>query len=393
MVDPCQRASKRATRALIDLDAIDANVRVVRGVIGASTRLMAVVKANAYGHGARAISETALAAGADRLGVATIDEALVLRSSGIGAPVHVLGPVTPDEIEAASGNDIEISAGSMEFIGALAEHHASPVSVHLKIDTGLRRFGVMPEEALDALTMLANNSGIRIAGVFSHFGQADESDSTPTDAQHERFLACLNAFRARELPTGLVHAANSAALLRSRAYDHDMVRLGISLYGVPPSADASLLAGMRPAMTIVSRVQRVFDLAPGDGVSYGATFRAQTAMRAALVPIGYGDGYPRALSNCGMMKIAGHSAPVIGRVCMDQTVVAAPTGIDVVVNDAIIVAGGADGPRIPLEEIAAHAGTNPYEIATAISARVPRVFLRNGEPVAIEDLSGLHRLG
>jgi len=190
----------------------------------------------------------------------------------------------------------------------------------------------------------------------------------------------------------MVHSANSAALLKSRAYDSSVVRLGISLYGIAPSPDVALLPGMRPAMTLVSRVQRIFRLAIGEGVSYGATFRATTPMKAALIPIGYADGYLRSLSSRGEMRINGSPAPVLGRVCMDQTVVGIADDVEVVVNNEVIVAGGAGRSGVPFEEIASRAGTNPYEIVTAVSARVPRVYLRGGERVAVEDLSGLHRL-
>jgi alanine racemase len=390
VTDRFERASNRATRALIDLDAITGNVRAVRRVIAPETKLMAVVKANAYGHGARMVAETALAAGADWLGVATLDEALVLRAHGIRSPIQVLGPIVPEEIDDAARNQVEISAGSLEFIDALARH-PTPISVHLKIDTGLRRFGVTPDEALAAMTRLSSIPGVVVAGVFSHFGQADECDAGPTNAQHAAFQTCLDAFRTHELPAGLIHAANSAGLLRGRDYDRLMVRLGISLYGIAPSPAIALLPGMRPAMTLVSRVQRVFTLASGDGVSYGATFRAVAPMKAALIPIGYADGYLRSLSNRGEMSINGFSAPVLGRVCMDQTVVGLAANVEVVVNNEVIVAGG-EGPNgVPFEDVATRAGTNAYEIVTAVSARVPRVYLRDGTSIAVEDLMGLHR--
>jgi len=378
---------------LIDLDAIEANVRLVLRALSAGTKLMVVVKANAYGHGARMVAEAAIGAGADCLAVATLDEAMVLRDHGIEAPLQILGPVSVAEIDFAIERRIEISAGSLEFIEALASRSgARPISVHLKLDTGLRRFGVKPEEAVGALRRLASAPNVVIAGVFTHFGQADDSDERLVNDQHERFLACLGSIQALGLPTGLVHAANSAALLRSRAYDHAMVRLGISLYGIAPSPEIALFSGMRPAMTVVSRVQRVFDLVSGDGVSYGATFKADRPMRAALVPIGYGDGYSRALSSQGEMMINGTISPVLGRVCMDQTVVGLANNPGVVVNNEVTIIGGAGTNIVPIEDVARLAGTNPYEIVTAVSARVPRVYVRQGLRIAIEDLNGLHRL-
>lgn len=393
MACAAERVSKRATRVLVDLDAIEENVRIIRRTVTPGTSVMAVVKANAYGHGARMVSEAALDAGAARLGVATLDEALVLRSHGIAAPIQILGPIMAEEIDDAAANRIEVSAGSMEFIGALTNLPANAsLGVHLKIDTGMRRFGVMPGEALSAMRQLAAASGVAVAGVFTHFGQADEPEADPTDAQQRQFQGCLEAFRAAGLPTGLVHMANSAGQLRSRAYDGDLVRLGISLYGLPPSADVPLLAGMRSAMTLVSRVQRIITLEPGDGVSYGATFRAPSRMKAALLPVGYADGYVRALSNCGEVRINRRTARVLGRVCMDQMAVEIPEGADVVVDNEATIWGGSGGEEVSLAELSKRAGTIPYEMVAAVSARVPRIYLRSGEPVAVEDLAGLHRI-
>ena len=391
-MDVAAGASRRATRALIDLDAIAGNVRAIRAAISSGVQVMAVVKANAYGHGARMVSEAALAAGASRLGVATVDEALQLRLHGINAPIQVLGPVSIAEVETAAEREIDVSAGSMEFVNGVALRQSGrPIRVHLKIDTGMRRFGVLPVDALAAMKALAAAPAVEIAGVFTHFGQADEVDPSPTEAQLRGFNESVAAIRTAGLPTGLVHAANSAGQLRSRDFDADLVRLGIALYGLPPSADAPLLPEMRPAMTLVSRVQRVFPLIPGDGVSYGATFRAPRPMRAALIPAGYADGYRRALSNCGEVVINDHRAPILGRVCMDQLVVGVPEGVDVVVDNEVTLWGGIGDNAIGVAQVAERAGTIAYELVSGVSARVPRVFLRDGQVVAIEDLTGLHR--
>lgn len=386
-------ASRRPTRALIDLDAIGGNVHEVRQTITPGVEVMAVVKANAYGHGARMVSEAAIAAGASRLGVATIDEAVQLRVHGIVAPIHVLGPIGIAEIETAVERDIEVSAGAIEFVrAALEPRNGPPLKVHLKIDTGMRRFGILPDEAVAAMTALASTPNVQIAGVFTHFARADEVDLEPTERQARLFGDAVSAIRAAGLPTGLIHAANSAGQLQSRRFDADVVRLGIALYGIPPSSDVPLLSGMRPAMTFVSRVQRVIGLSPGDGVSYGATFRARSAMRVALLPVGYADGYRRSLSNLGEVVIGGVRARVLGRVCMDQLVAAVPEDVDVVVDNEATLWGGAGEGAISVTEVAERAGTIAYEMVTGVSARVPRVYLQGGQPVAIEDLAGLHRV-
>jgi alanine racemase len=280
----------------------------------------------------------------------------------------------------------------MEFVSAIAERRSGPpLKAHLKIDTGMRRFGVLPSEALAAMRALASAPTINVAGVFTHFAQADEPDESPTLAQLRTFNGCLEEIRAAGLPTGLAHAANSAGQLRSRNFDAGLVRLGIALYGIPPSAEAPLLPGMRPAMSFVSRVQRVFPLSAGEGVSYGAAFRASAPMTAVLVPVGYADGYRRALSNLGEVVVNGARTRVLGRVCMDQMIVAAPEGVDVVVDNEVTLWGGAGGSAIRVAEVADRAGTIAYELVSGVAARVPRHYLRNGALIAVEDLAGLHR--
>lgn len=386
----------RSTRAIVDLDALESNLRILAAGISSGTGLMAVVKANGYGHGAVMVARTALAARASWLGVATVDEGAALRSAGILAPILILGPIDPSEARIVASAQLTVAVGGADLIEPLRQASDScqtgPIHVHLKIDTGMRRYGVLPEEAVTLARAIVETPGLRLTGVFTHFACADEADETPTCAQAARFDRTLAALQRAGISPGVVHAANSAATLRSRRYDYDLVRIGIAMYGVPPSSEVPLWPGMRQVLTLRSRLRRVVALRPGDAVSYGATYRAQHEERVGLVPVGYGDGYHRLLSNRAWMGLAGYQAPVAGRVCMDQTVIRLPACVHAAPGTEIVVFGpGQDGePTLP--ELARLAGTIPYELATALAPRVPRWYVRGGKVVAIDNLAGLRTM-
>jgi alanine racemase len=387
-------ASSRATRALVRLDQIAENVRVLRRLIGPSVKLMSVVKANGYGHGAIMVAKTSIAEGADYLGVATVDEGIQLRNSGLTAPMLVLGPVQLGEIAKATQFQLELAVGSAEAVSELANAGAqcSPqeqVRIHLKIDTGMRRFGCLPEEIPEIAPKIARASSLELVGTFTHFASADEGDETPTLIQVSKFEQALDLLAQSGLDPGICHAANSAATLRSRRYDFDMVRIGISVYGIEPSPEIPLVEGLRPAMSIRTRVGRVMELAPGDRVSYGGTYEATRRERAALIPIGYADGYRRGLSGKAWVGIDGFRCPVLGRVCMDQTVVGVPDQLNVREGDEVVVVGDSTQGAPSFDDLADMTGTIAYEIATGFAKRVPRFYLKGDELVAIEDLHGL----
>lgn len=394
VVNRVYRQPGRATRAIVDLDAIAANFAAVRKLAGAETAIMAVVKANAYGHGAIAVARAALIAGATSLAVATFDEGAHLRRAGISAPILVLGPLDESEIPSAIDHELELAVGERWLAEAIAEAAArlastSPVPIHLKVDTGMHRFGAAPEEAATIAAFVSANPSLCLRGVFTHFACADERDLQPTREQEHRFASVLRELADAGIHPTYIHSANSAATLRSETGGHNLVRLGIGLYGLSPSSDVPIATEMRAAMTIVSRITRVHALLSGDAVSYGATYRATTAERVALVPIGYADGYRRALSNRGEMQVRGRGCPVRGRVCMDQTVIGLPEGLHAAVGDFVIVAGGWSARSAPsLDRMAAWAETINYEIATGIGPRVPRWYVRDGAVVAVEDLAG-----
>jgi alanine racemase len=378
----------RATRAIIDLDAIEGNVRALRHVVPETTQLMAVVKADAYGHGAPWVARAALNAGAALLGVATVGEGQSLRAHGIEAPIVLLGSIDAAEAPAACEADLEITVASDWLLDSLqqaarAVRRASPVPVHLKVDTGLRRYGATAADAVPLAKRIANDPHLRFASIFTHFASADEPDEPFTTAQLQEFERVIDRVRAAGARLPALHAANSAGVLTGRGTAYGIVRPGIALYGVPPSSAVPLLPDMRPGISLESRITRLITLAPGDTVGYNRTFRASSPMRGALVPVGYADGYRRALSGRAWVGIDGRRAQVIGRISMDQIVVEVPDGVRAALGDIVTIMGGNPLTGAPsIEEMAGLMGTNAYEVIVGIRQRVPRIFVRDGEPIA-----------
>lgn len=377
----------RATRAIIDLDAIAGNMRALRASLPEGAKVMAVVKADGYGHGAPWVARTALNAGAASLGVATVSEGQHLRAHGIEAPIVLLGSIDPAEARGACQAGLEITVADVRLLEAVQhaarESELAPVPVHLKIDTGLRRYGAMPEQAPALATRIAGDARLRLAGIFTHFASADEPEESFTAEQVRRFVTTIEAIRDVGVAVPPLHAANSAGIITGQGAAYEVVRAGIALYGVSPSADVPLLPSMRPAMSIESRVTRVVPLASGDTVGYNRTFRAGDRMIGALVPIGYADGYRRALSGRAWVGLGGRPARVLGRVSMDQIVVEAPAGM-VAAGDVVHVLGGSAVDGAPsITEMADLMGTNTYEVLVGVRRRVPRIFIKHGRVVGV----------
>ena len=384
----------RATRAIVDLDAIHGNVQALRAALPGDCKLMAVVKADGYGHGAPLIARTALAAGASLLGIATISEGAALRAHGISAPIILLGSIGADEAEAACLAGLEITVADDSLLVAVQQAVRSqalkvPMAVHLKIDTGLRRYGATAEAAVALAAKIAADPLLHLATVFTHFASADEPSNPFTQGQLNEFQHAIMAIHAAGVPLPPLHAANSAGILTGIGTHYDIARAGIALYGVPPSADVALKPGMRPALSVESRITRIIPLAPGDTVGYNRTFRAAAPMRGALVPIGYADGYRRALSGRAWIGIAGRRAQVLGRVSMDQIVVELPGDVEAIVGDVVQIFGSGEATAAPsVVDMAELMGSNAYEVIVGLGARVPRVFIQNGEVVVVGDASG-----
>jgi len=378
----------RATRAHVDLDAIEGNIRLLRGALPETTRVMAVVKADGYGHGAPWVARAALNAGAALLGVATVGEGQVLRAHGIYAPIVLLGSIDASEAAAACEAGLEVTVAGERLLesvqlAARAVFASSPVSIHLKVDTGLRRYGATAPEAVALAARIAGDPLLRLAGVYTHFASADEPDEPFTADQLREFEHVVDSMRGAGVRLPPLHAANSAGILTGHGIDYAIARAGIALYGVPPSSAVPLLPGMRAGMSIESRITRLISLGPGDTVGYNRTFRARTPMRAALIPIGYADGYRRSLSGQAWVGIDGQRAPLIGRVSMDQIVVEIPRGARPAIGDAVFVLGGDPASAAPsIGQMADLMSTNAYEVLVGIRERIPRLFFRGGELVA-----------
>ena len=380
----------RATRAEIDLDAVANNVRFFVAQAGPRAGVMAVVKANAYGHGATMVARAALAAGARWLAVATVDEGRQLRAAGIAAPILVLAPSAPAEAPAAVRDELTLAVADLDGAAAVAAAAlGEPAAIHVEIDTGLGRFGVHHAVAVATIARIAALPGLRLDGLYTHFATADEADQSFHDRQQARFAAIVAELAALGIVPPQLHQDNSAGSLVGPGAHITLIRPGIALYGLSPSEEVPAPAALQPVLRLRTRVARVLDLAPGDSVSSGRTFVAARATRAALVPLGYADGYRRALSGRGQMLLGGRRAPVLGRVCMDQTVIGVPDGVAVAVGDEVVALGAQGDDTIGADELAVLAGTIAYEIGTGISARVPRHYRRGGRTVAIETLAGL----
>lgn len=364
--------------AEVDLSALVHNLREVRRLVG-ERKIMAVVKANAYGHGMIPVARALLAAGADWFGVARVVEALELRSKAITAPVLVLGYVDPAECPALAAAGVHVTVydrPSAEVFSRAVQREGKTLQVHIKVDTGMGRLGFPCSDSgiKEALTV-ANLTGIKVTGLFTHFACADDPDETPVRLQIERFLNFARRLEREGLTVPCKHAANSAAIMRLPESHFDMVRPGIMLYGLHPSPVTAGLADLRPVMSLKARVAQVKRVAAGFPVSYGWTYKTGSPAVLATVTVGYADGYSRLLSDRGEVLISGKRAPVVGRVCMDHIIVDATEVESVAPGDEVVLFGCQGGAFLPVEEIAEKVGTINYEVVCAVGARVPRVYL------------------
>lgn len=368
--------------AEIDLDAIAFNIRAFKRQVGDKVMVIAVVKANAYGHGAIPVAEAALEAGAGMLAVHRMIEGVELRKAGLRAPTLILGYTPPDGADWVVDHQLTPSLTTWEFAQALSSRaiaQGAIVPVHIKVDSGMSRYGLLPGEVLEFLAAIAALPGLRLEGLFTHFATADESDQNHACQQLAVFKDVQAAARQAGFEFPLLHAANSAALMTLPEAYFDAVRPGIAMYGLNPSNEWSPPFEIRPALTLKSLVSRVRWLSPGAGVSYGRTFVASQPILAALAPVGYGDGYHRILSNTGYVLIRGQRAPILGRVCMDQFVVDVSAIPGVQQNDEVVLVGKQAGASIRAEQIAALAGTINYEVTTSLLPRVARLYFKGGK--------------
>jgi alanine racemase len=361
----------------IDLTAIRGNLKRLTELAG-GTGVMAVVKANAYGHGAAAVAQAAVEAGAAWLGVARPDEALALRAAGIGAPVLVLGYTPPETAAEAIGKDVTLAVFEAETASAYAATARAMglrARVHVKLDTGMGRLGVAAAEGPALVRHLNALPGLAVEGLFTHFAASDTADLASAQAQAVSFEAALRALSAAGLRPRWVHAANSAAIWRLPAAAGNLVRSGIALYGLDPSAEALCPPGFRPALAWKARVMQVKTLPAGHGVSYGAEYVTTTEETLAVVAAGYADGFRRVPKDVNEVLLGGRRAPVRGRVCMDQVIVGVSHIPGVRAGDEVVLLGQQGAEAISANDLARRWGTINYDVTSGIMARVERTYL------------------
>lgn len=368
----------RPTVAEINLDAIASNLRQVRKLVGADVKICPAVKADAYGHGAIPVSRALLDAGAEMLSVALVEEAIELREAGITAPILVLPCTFPDQIPEIIRHGITSTICDLTFAQELSresEAAGKRAKVHIKVDTGMGRIGVQPQEALDFAREVSKLPGIEIEGVFTHFPCADEEDQTLTRGQTEFFRAITEALAAADVRIPIRHTANSGAILNVPESYFEMVRPGIALYGLYEGAFAEEQIEFKQAMTLKTKIIFLKEIQPGTTVSYGRSYRASRPTRVATLPIGYADGYSRGLSNKGTALLRGMRVPVIGRVCMDQTMLDVTEVPGVSVGDEVVLYGRQGEEQISIREVAQLIGTITYDVVCSVGKRVPRVYV------------------
>lgn len=380
--------------AEVDLGAVAHNVRELRRCADPRAKVMAVVKADGYGHGAVEVARTALANGAEWLGVARLPEAIPLREAGFDAPILVFGYTPPAEAGRLIDLDLRqsvYSAAAARAYSAVAAALGQRIRVHLKVDTGMGRLGMVPatlsgktpghavgEDFIREATAIARLPGLETEGIFTHFAASDSADTSYAERQLSLFLEVLAALRAAGLEFALRHAANSAAVIALPASHLDLVRPGIALYGLKPSDEVDLAAvSLKPAMALKTRIIHLKPVPAGTCISYGMTYRTPSPTVIATVPAGYADGFRRLFSSRGEMLVGGRRVPVVGRVCMDLTMLDVGSVPGVRVEDEVVVFGRQGGASISADDLARALGTINYEIVCDLTARVPRVYLKN----------------
>lgn len=384
--------SYRDTRAEVSLDAIHSNVVRLKRHLQPSCRLMAVVKADGYGHGAVEVALTAVEAGADYLAVAFVDEALQLRDAGIEQPILVLGHTPPRSLEAAVRQRIALTVFSedmLDSLAACAENLKETAVIHIKFDTGMSRLGLTDaEETIRLAQKAAASSGIRLEGIFTHFADADAEDAVCTYAQFSKFAYLLIRLKQEGLHIPIKHCCNSAAALRFPWMHLDMVRIGIAMYGLHPSAAANNEAvALTAALQLKTAVSSLKRIPPNQPIGYGGTFVPARETVIAVLPVGYADGYARSLSNRGYVLIRGRRAPIVGRICMDQTMVDVTGLPETAVGDEVVLYGAGDSDCISVDEAAEWTHTIHYETVCLVGKRVPRLYFRHGRAASFTNVT------
>ena len=366
----------RPTVCFIDLKALGWNFRQIRSKVGPQVKVLSIVKANGYGHGATIIAKALAAEGSDAFGVATLEEGVELRQAGIRTPILVLAGAHADQVDQFFDNALTPVVHAPESLKELElAAHASKktLTVHLKVDTGMGRLGFLAAEIDSWLPKIKKLKALKIEGVFSHFSQAETVEGRYTQQQLRIFQIVVERLRAEGIAPSLVHLANSAATITLPAAYFDMVRPGLMLYGIYPSPAMASQICLKPVLSWKTRIVQLKKVPAGSSISYGQTFVTKRESLIATLPVGYADGYPRLLSNRGEVLVGGKRAPVAGRVCMDLTMIDVTDIEKIQPGDEVVLLGHQGDAEISVDEMAAWANTISYEILTSISNRVPRI--------------------
>jgi len=382
---PLKANERRWAWLEVDLNAIRHNLNRFRRHIGPDVMMMAVVKADAYGHGAAEVARKALATGARFLGVANVDEGIELRQAGIAAPILILSQPPLAMVQTIVRHELTSTVDTMEFALALGEAAAAADRVapfHLKVDTGMNRVGVHYADAPDFLRTLDFHRGLKLQGVFTHFATADEVETFEFSRQYQRFTQMLDETRYLGINPGIVHAANTAATIRYRKAHFDMVRLGIGMYGLHPSGITHSMIDLVPAMSLHARVAMVKPVPVGEGVSYGMRYHSPGNVLIATLPLGYADGLARELSGRIDVLLYGRRLPQVGTICMDmmmfeadQRMKAGKPPLQPQIGDEVLLVGESGTERITLDELAEKLGTINYDMACRLGMRLERMYL------------------
>jgi alanine racemase len=358
----------------IDLDIIRRNVKELLRI--SQTEVMAIVKANGYGHGAAEIARASVEAGATWCGVARLEEAIALRRAGLNCQILALGYTSPDRVAEAVNNNICLTIYDQQIGEAYAERArdlGGILRLHIKVDTGMGRLGISPDTALAFIESLSQRSQLLIEGIFTHFARADEPQAGTTKDQLELFDRLIKQLKQDGFAPKFIHTANSAAVLNFPAARYDLIRPGISLYGFPPSPETPIPDGLKPGLTWKTRLTSVRTFPPEHGISYGHIYRTSASERIGSIAIGYADGFRRVGGNEAIVR--GKRVPVVGRVCMDQCMLQLDGVPDAEIGDEVVLLGRQGSEYIAAEELAERWGTFNYEVICGLSARLPRVYL------------------
>ena len=380
----------RPVWAEINLDNLGHNIREVRRVTKDETFIMAVVKADAYGHGSITAAKVFLNNGADRLAVATLSEAVELRQNHIAAPILILGYTPVCQFEDVIKYDIIQTIYTYQQAKAISDlsiAHDVTTKVHIKIDTGMGRLGFYnKEEAVEQIVRISKLTNLEMEGIFTHFAMADECDKSTTIKQLEKFNWIINKLEDKDITIPIKHVSNSAAIIDLPEYNFNMVRAGIMLYGLYPSLKVNRKrVFLKPAMTLKAKLSNVKEVDRETGISYGHIYITNKKTKVGTLPLGYADGYTRMLTGRAEVSIKGNRAPIIGKICMDQCMIDVTKIEDVKIGDEVILFGDGKNNSPHIDEIAEKLDTINYEIVCMVSRRVPRVYVKNGEIIEIKE--------